>query len=63
MTDDERAVLDKLGEAASAFGLLPEVHASDLPEFVFAIHAAQNIVLARQSYLHYWKNAHEHHTD
>lgn len=47
MTEQEKKVLDLLGSAVNAFGELPEMHQSDRPEFVGAIHAAQNIVLAR----------------
>lgn len=49
MTDSEREVVELLGEATNGFATLDQVHPSDLPEFVAAIHAAQNIVLARQN--------------
>lgn len=47
MDEAEREVLRLLGEAAVKFAKLPGLHPSDRPEFVIAIHAAQNIVLAR----------------
>lgn len=47
LTDDEALIMDLLGSAATCFAMLPASHPSDLGEFVLAIHAAQNIVLAR----------------
>lgn len=47
LTKEELEVLDHLGEAFNRFQALPTIHPRDLPEFVLAIHAAQNIVLAR----------------
>jgi len=44
---EEQAVLDNLAAAWNAFLLLPIIHEADRVEFVSAIHAAQNIVLAR----------------
>lgn len=54
MTEEENAVFNLLGEAANSFSKLPVLHPSDKSEFVLAIHAAQNIVLARQSFKQYW---------
>lgn len=50
ITDVELRVLELLGAAAKAFWLLPDEHPSDSAEFVAAVHAAQNIVLARPGY-------------
>lgn len=47
MDDQENAVLDKLGEAWNEFVKLEVLHHADREEFMRAIHAAQNIVLAR----------------
>lgn len=47
MSEQELRVLNMLGEAFNEFQKLPVLHYSDLPEFVHAIHAAQNIILAR----------------
>jgi hypothetical protein len=47
LEDAEVAVLDLLGEAATAFAALQQEHTADIKEFVSAIHAAQNIVLGR----------------
>lgn len=47
MDDDEATILALLGNAFSAFDALPELHQADRKEFLFAIHAAQNIVLSR----------------
>lgn len=47
MTPDEVHVADLLGQAATEFAKLPIEHQSDLDEFCKAIHAAQNIVMAR----------------
>lgn len=47
MSEQEELVLEKLADAYNAFVKLPDLHASDLPEFTFAIHACMNIVLAR----------------
>lgn len=47
MNEEEKNVLRLLSQAASEFGKLEKLHRADLPEFVHAIHAAQNIVLSR----------------
>lgn len=47
LTSAERKVVARLGEAYNEFGRLPEGHLADRGDFVNAIHAAQNIVLAR----------------
>lgn len=43
----EEKVLKLLGKAANRHGRLVAVHPSDQEEFTRAIHAAQNIILAR----------------
>lgn len=50
ITNDELNVLAYLGDAFSAFQKLPVLHPSDMHEFIHAIHAAQNIILARVGY-------------
>jgi hypothetical protein len=47
MTPEEIRVLEALGQAWNDFAALPPLHPHDADEFVRAIHAAQNIVLAR----------------
>ena len=47
ITEDEREVGDLLAMAWNKFCKLPVLHHADSEEFVRAIHAAQNIVLAR----------------
>lgn len=47
LTKEERALVEALGACASDHHQLPVIHQSDEDEFVRAIHAAQNIVLAR----------------
>lgn len=47
MSDDEKEVLRLLGLAWNKFLELPAYHYMDNHEFCHAIHAAQNIVLAR----------------
>lgn len=47
LTKEEQEVVDTLGEAVNKLAALPTVHPSDSPEFCLAVHAAQNIVLAR----------------
>lgn len=47
LTADEQNCLNHLGEIANQYKTLPVVHEADLAEFVAAIHAAQNIILAR----------------
>jgi hypothetical protein len=49
MDDEEKKVLDLLGAAYVAFAELEVLHPADVGEFVHAVHAAQNIVLARGS--------------
>ena len=49
ITKEENAIADLLGEAFNRFSKLPVVHDHDLPEFVLAIHSAQNIILARSA--------------
>lgn len=49
MNEEEKKVLGLLGEAYMAFARLPVLHPADQGEFVHAVHAAQNIVLARGS--------------
>lgn len=47
LTKDERRVIDALADAWALYGNLYEVHRSDNGEFTFAVHAAQNIIMAR----------------
>lgn len=47
LTEQEREVLEVLAGAWDLFLSLPEQHDADDSEFCAAIHAAQNIVLAR----------------
>ena len=47
LSKQEKQVLDVLAAAWNQFLLLPEIHPSDRPEFLFSIHQAQNIVLSR----------------
>jgi hypothetical protein len=47
LTAREQQVLRLLGDAFNVYSELPHVHPNDGREFVHAIHAAQNIVLAR----------------
>lgn len=48
MTIPEKLVLDTLASAWNQFILLPVLHKDDQDEFRHAIHAAQNVVLARE---------------
>lgn len=47
LTDEERAVLDKLAEAWNLFVKLPVQHPMHGQEFAHAIHAAQRLVMSR----------------
>lgn len=47
LTNQEKAVLHLLGQAWNELLMLPEIHPADRDEFLRAIHAAQNIILAR----------------
>ena len=47
LVPEETEVLNALGAAWNLFVILDESHPSDHHEFMLAIHAAQNIVLAR----------------
>lgn len=47
MTPEEAEISEMLGDAASKFARLPQEHSADIREFCQAIHAAQNIVMAR----------------
>lgn len=47
MTDAEIAVVNLLADAANAYGKLPYQHPSELSDFVFYIHGAQTLVMAR----------------
>lgn len=50
LTAEERQVIELLGECASLAGALPELHRSDINEFVGAIHVCQNIIYARPAF-------------
>jgi hypothetical protein len=47
LSDAEERIVSLLGKAWQEFESLPPQHPCDSPEFLRAIHAAQNIVLAR----------------
>jgi hypothetical protein len=47
MEPDEIDVVEQLAEAWASFLRLPDHHPADRPEFCAAIHACQNIVMAR----------------
>lgn len=47
MSEAEKEVLSLLGQAFTRFSQLEVLHGSDVTEMQLAIHAAQNIVLAR----------------
>lgn len=47
LEQQERIALDLLSRAWNAFCALPTLHDADAREFCQAIHAAQNIILAR----------------
>lgn len=49
LTPDELAVVRRIGEAFTAFHALPAMHPADHAEFVFHIHALQNIVMVRSA--------------
>ena len=49
LTVEEMSVLEKLGQAWNEFYALSTEHPSDPGEFTTAIHAAQNIVMARSA--------------
>lgn len=48
MTPEEIAVLQTLGAAWNQFSSMKPAHPCDAEDFMRAIHAAQNIVLARR---------------
>lgn len=50
LTRKELLVIDKLAEAWNLFIELEVIHAADKPEFAFAVHLAENIVLARPAW-------------
>lgn len=50
MTKDEIEILDMLAVANNKFKELPQLHPSDIPEFVHAVHNAQNIVMSRAAH-------------
>lgn len=47
LIQEEHDILDNLGLAANKLGRLPASHPSDMEEFMFHIHACQNIILAK----------------
>ena len=47
LTPDEHRVLELLAAAWNEFIKLPEEHPSDISEFIFGIHMAQNLILKR----------------
>lgn len=56
LTKEEVEVLEALGRAFGEFNSLEQIHPSDLREFQYAIHAAQNIILARPGMRQYQKD-------
>lgn len=57
MTPDEEAVMEHLCAAWRGFRALPFQHEADNPEFVFHLHALQNLLAARgqaRAYPQYW---------
>lgn len=49
LTDDEIALVNDLGECCNKFYNLEKAHPSDKDNFVFHIHALQNIVMCRSA--------------
>lgn len=47
LMEEEEAIIILLSEAYEKFTWLPHINSNDLFEFGLAIHAAQNIVMAR----------------
>jgi hypothetical protein len=47
LTEQEHKVVVSLGDSWNAYLKLPVLHSSDTSDFISAIHAAQNIILAR----------------
>lgn len=47
VTQEEIEIIELLGRAMNGFASLKELHPADQQEFAYAIHLAQNIVLAR----------------
>jgi len=47
LTKDEKKVLKLLGDAWNAYCELPTKHPCDANEFLLAIHAAENVIMAR----------------
>lgn len=50
LTDTEQRIANLLGECFTLYKTLPVYHPSDADNFLRAVHAAQNIVLARPGY-------------
>jgi hypothetical protein len=50
LTKDENTAMGLTADLVAAFKKLPVDHPCDLQEFIFHIHAIQNIVLARPAY-------------
>jgi hypothetical protein len=58
LLSEETKVLNSLADAWNLFIAMPELHQSDRQEFMQAIHAAQNIIMARPAYKElypFWK--------
>lgn len=47
LTREERRIVERLGDTAALHTALPQVHESDIPDFIHHVHALQNIVMAR----------------
>jgi hypothetical protein len=53
MRNEEKELVELLGECWNKFHAMPELHPCDRQEFVFHIHALQNMVYAREGYRQY----------
>lgn len=52
-TDEEIEVVEAAGTVASLAAALPVLHADDLDELCFHVHAIQNMIYARPTYQSY----------
>jgi hypothetical protein len=50
LTDAEKALLNKLGDAFNEFVVLPRQHFMEVQDFVVHLHVLQNIVASRPAY-------------
>jgi hypothetical protein len=56
LTAEELEVLETLGKAAGMFFKLKSIHQADHKDFEYAIHLAQNLVLARPGMRQYQRD-------